>query len=369
MTERRVLVGATVLVVGRAVAIGLSCGELAGWGFPGSQGLWALGYVASGALIMRSRSDHPVGRLLMWAGLASGVVQLTLVAGEVFGVDALFDAANSFGWMLADVLLLGALGRFPDGDWATPWARRFAAVAVLAGAASGVLWFAGGDPSWLGDALFIPFQANLAVAGVVLVVVLLRRGPVVRRQTGWVLFALGVAGTLGALAAAFEGGAGGGVLTLASAVSVVLVPLSIFVAVTRYRLYEIDRIISRTVSYGIVVGAMAVVYVGVVVALGSVLELSGNLEVAIATLAAVAVSLPLVRRVRVWVDRRFFRNRYDSARVVARVADELRTTVDLGHVERRTEAVIEEVFAPEEVSVWLAVVRGPSAGSCSSERP
>ena len=60
------------------------------------------------------------------------------------------------------------------------------------------------------------------------------------------------------------------------------------------------------------------------------------------------------RRVRGWVDRRFFRSRYDSAQVVARVADDLRTTVDLDEVERRTESVIDEVFAPEEVTVWLA---------------
>lgn len=147
---------------------------------------------------------------------------------------------------------------------------------------------------------------------------------------------------------------GGGAASMLSAVWTLTIPLSIVIAVTKYRLYEIDRIVSRTVAYGLVVAAMVGVYDAAVAGLSLLVPDQEDLTVAVATLAAVAVSVPLVRRVREWVDRRFFRSRYDAAEVVARVADDLRTTVDLAEVETRAESVIDEVFAPELVAVWVA---------------
>ncbi len=79
-----------------------------------------------------------------------------------------------------------------------------------------------------------------------------------------------------------------------------------------------------------------------------------DLITAVATLAAVGVSVPLIARARRWVDRRFFRYRYDSAAVIARVAEDLRSTISIEALERHAEEVIDEVFAPASVQVWLA---------------
>jgi hypothetical protein len=355
MTGTRALIGVTVAVVVVTFAIGIAHGDLVGFGFPGAQAVWGLAYVAAGALIVRSRSDHPVGRLIMWAGVLSAAVALAMQAGTSFGVDVLFDAANAFGWMAIDVALIAAFIRFPDGEQIAPWAGWFLWLAIASMAAAVAVWSLAADlPSWIEQVPFGIFQGILVVTIVSVVVVLWRRGPVLRRQVGWVAFAACVAGLLGGLAAVVDGPDGGGIASMVSAVWPLTIPLSIFIAVTKYRLYEIDRIVSRTVAYGLVVAVMVGVYVGGLALLGLVLPVEGDIQVAVATLLAVAASVPLTRRVRDWVDRRFFRYRYDSAAVVARVADDLRTTVDLGEVESRAESVIDEVFAPESVVVWLA---------------
>jgi predicted PurR-regulated permease PerM len=91
----------------------------------------------------------------------------------------------------------------------------------------------------------------------------------------------------------------------------------------------------------------------VLLALGLVVPADGDLQVAIATLVAVGVSVPAGRRIRRWVDKRFFRSRYDAAAIVSSFADELRHTIDTDAVVALTIAVVAGAFAPESVDVWL----------------
>jgi divalent metal cation (Fe/Co/Zn/Cd) transporter len=131
-------------------------------------------------------------------------------------------------------------------------------------------------------------------------------------------------------------------------------PVSIVAAITRYRLYEIDRIISRTVSYTVVVGLLAAVFFGVVVAMQALLPTgSSSLAIVASTLVVAAGFNPLRRKVQGVVDRRFNRSRYDAADVVARVTDDLRDSVDIDEVVTSIKAVITEVFGPHTLAVWV----------------
>jgi hypothetical protein len=93
--------------------------------------------------------------------------------------------------------------------------------------------------------------------------------------------------------------------------------------------------------------------VGLVVGIRALMPVEGDLPVALSTLVVASVFLPLVRRVQRAVDRRFFRSRYDAATVVARVAEQLRGSLDLEEVTARARTVVSEVFAPEAMAIWI----------------
>ena len=145
-----------------------------------------------------------------------------------------------------------------------------------------------------------------------------------------------------------------GIVDSVGLVTLLFFPISIVVAITRYKLYEIDRIFSRTITYVVVVGALVAMYFALVLGLRTLLPAGSPLAVALSTLAVAFAFFPLARRVQAFVDRRFFRSRYDAAEVVASFASELRGTIDEAAVVGRAEAVLDEVFAPEAVGVWLA---------------
>jgi hypothetical protein len=131
------------------------------------------------------------------------------------------------------------------------------------------------------------------------------------------------------------------------------IPVSIGVAVVRYRLYEIDRLISRTVSYLIVVGVLAAVFAGIVTLTSSLLQTQSDLAVAASTLAVVALFNPLRRRVQARVDRRFNRPRYDAEVVVSGFTGSLRDEVDADRVVRGWVSVVEDTMKPTSAGVWL----------------
>ncbi len=130
-------------------------------------------------------------------------------------------------------------------------------------------------------------------------------------------------------------------------------PVSMGVAILRYRLYEIDRIISRTLAYAVVTGLLIAAYAGLVLLATRVLSLSSSVAVASSTLAAAAAFSPLRRRVQHAVDRRFNRARYDADVTVAAFASRLKDAVDLDSVQADLASVVTRTLEPAHLSVWL----------------
>jgi hypothetical protein len=132
------------------------------------------------------------------------------------------------------------------------------------------------------------------------------------------------------------------------------VPLSIGVAVLRYRLFDIDRIISRTLAYAIVTGLLVGVYAGLVLLATQVFRFHTPVAVAASTLAAAALFNPVRQRVQRAVDRRFNRARYDADRTVAALAARLKDTVDLDVVRDDLARAVQQALEPAHISVWIS---------------
>jgi hypothetical protein len=131
-------------------------------------------------------------------------------------------------------------------------------------------------------------------------------------------------------------------------------PLSIGIGILKYRLYDIDRIISRTLAYAIVTGLLVGVYAGLVLLASRVLPISSPVAVAASTLVAAALFSPLRRRVQRAVDRRFNRARYDADKTVAAFAARLKDAVDLDSVQGDLAGVVHQALEPAHVSVWIS---------------
>ena len=130
-------------------------------------------------------------------------------------------------------------------------------------------------------------------------------------------------------------------------------PVSVTVAVLRYRLWELDRLISRTLTYTLVTALLAAFYLLVVVTVTRLAQDAGSLAVAAATLTAAAAFAPLRRRVQDRVDRRFNRRRYDAARTVEAFAVRLRDQVDLDALHAELLAVVDQTVQPTQATLWL----------------
>src|SRR6266508_1968295 len=189
------------------------------------------------------------------------------------------------------------------------------------------------------------------VASVACVVLRFRaaRG-VERQQLRWVAAGAG---------AAVAGLLAGAAVPQSSVISSILyamvlcIPLGVAVAVLRYRLWDLDRLVSRTVTYTLVTALLVVPYLLIVPAAGRLAQGAGNLAVAAATLAAAAAFAPLGRRVQGLVDRRFNRRRYDAARTVEAFTVRLRDQVDLDALSAELLAVVDQTMQPVGASLWL----------------
>jgi hypothetical protein len=176
-----------------------------------------------------------------------------------------------------------------------------------------------------------------------------------RQQLKWLLAgaAAGLAGLLLTFLLGHEGGLAGLAASLLAAAGVLALPVCMGVAILRYRLYDIDRLISRTLGYALVTGLLVGVYAGLVLLATEVLRFSSTWAVAASTLAAAALFSPVRRRVQRVVDRRFNRARYDADQTVAAFADRLRDAVDLGAVRDDLAATAQAALQPAGMSVWV----------------
>jgi len=142
-----------------------------------------------------------------------------------------------------------------------------------------------------------------------------------------------------------------------------LLPLAISAAIARYRLYDLDRIISRTLAYGLLTLVLGLGYAGVVLGLGRLLPRGSSLVVAAATLAVAAAFQPARRRIQQAVDRRFNRGRYNAERTIAAFSARLREQVDLDTLTDELLAVVHQTMQPRHASLWLRPQGRPTSPS------
>jgi hypothetical protein len=176
-----------------------------------------------------------------------------------------------------------------------------------------------------------------------------------RQQLSW-LMAGGATALASFIAGAYAGAAHGGwqVVSDVLLIGIAALPVGMGVAILKYRLYEIDRIISRTLAYAIVTGLLVGVYAGLVLLTTQVFRVHTPVAVAASTLAAAALFSPVRRRVQKAVDRRFNRARYDADQTVAAFAARLKDAVDLDSVCDDLVGVVHQALEPAHVSVWIS---------------
>jgi hypothetical protein len=280
------------------------------------------------------------------------------------------------------VILLFPDGRLPSPRWrpvlwgylavAASWPVSVYAVAISAVATGDVHILAGGDlravdypagsSAWLGsvETVILPAMAVFWLVFVARQVASWRRADGERRQQlKWLMSGAAVcmaATTFVAVGSTLDTSASPAVQAITNVVSIgiLALPVSIGVAILKYRLYDIDRIISRALAYAVVTGLLVGVYAGLVLLATQVMSLHSTVAVAAATLAAAALFNPLRRRVQGAVDRRFNRARYDADLMVAGFAARLKDDVDLDSVRDDLVATVHQALEPNHVSVWIS---------------
>jgi uncharacterized membrane protein len=195
-------------------------------------------------------------------------------------------------------------------------------------------------------ALLFPVYGVLALAFVIRQLFVYRHATGERRQQLKWLMAGGTIGIL-AIASTLTFGAGAGFI------GIIALPVGIGIGILKYRLYDIDRLISRTLSYAIVTGLLVGIYIGLVTLATRALPLSSPIGVAASTLTVAALFSPLRRRAQHLVDRRFNRARYDADATVAAFATQLRDEVDLERVQHDLLDVVRRSVEPSHVAVWV----------------
>ena len=368
---------------------------------PSGQGLlFFLPYALIGTLLAIRRPGNSIGWLLVAIGWALALLDiapidakaLQFASGTESWSQAVIAVLSGGATVKAVFLLLFALevvfpsGRLPGGRWSRILRVGLAigvglvvasAVAPtitvsLAGSAessnvANPIAIAPTAPIWrLLDlsSLTLPVVI-LMVCGTVSLGVRYRRAEgIERQQLRWVVAAIALlvaaipAGFVLSLVAPSTGNAGSGLAWTGAIVGIPLVPSAIGVAVLRYRLYEIDRIISRTISWSLLTIILGGVFVGLVLALQALLApLTGPnvLAVAGSTLLVAALFQPLRLRVQAVVDRRFHRSRYGAERKLAAFAGRRRDEVDLDALRAEILATADAIFEPITLSLWLRV--------------
>jgi hypothetical protein len=264
----------------------------------------------------------------------------------------------SSGWrpMLWAYLALGAL--WLGGAFAISLGAVIShQVRIDASGGLSALDYPSGSTAWWGgvQAVFFPAVAVCWLAWLTGQVLSFRRSSGERRlQLKWLLSGATVFVAAGIATVWISNPAGlWKVVDFLAAAGVVALPASIGFGILKFRLYDIDRVISRTVAYAIVTGMLVGVYAGLVLLATQVLGLHTPVAIAASTLAAAALFNPLRRRVQRLVDRRFNRARYDADLTVAAFAARLQDAVDLVSVRDDLAAVVEEALEPAHLSVWI----------------
>jgi hypothetical protein len=357
--------------------------------------LGAVSAATAGAVLASRRPRHPVGWLLLAFGLvpqalssaAEGYARYgllaqprTLPAADYLAALASVTFIPGLG-LIGFILLLTPTGSLPSARW-----RWWAWVAAALPVAFLVSWLFGVpqlDPESplhsvrnpfaipaLADPLRVVYGSTspatalaVMVAAVSLVGRFRRARGVERQQLRWLTFAAALAPLAVLVTAA-------GILTEHLAVAgwavglyLALLPVAIGAAIARYRLYDLDRVISRTLAYGLLTVLLGLGYAGVVLGLGQLLGQNSSLVVAGATLAVAGAFQPVRRRIQQLVDRRFNRRRYDAAHTIAVFSTRLRDEIELDTLTAELLAVVDQTMQPTQASLWLRPPQAPSSAA------
>lgn len=335
-----------------------------------------------GLLTARRVHDNPIGRLLLAAALAyaSGGLGVTLIEvidpqNPLFAVTAIVGNLAfglGTGILATFVLLLFSTGRLPSPRWAiVGWMAGVGLTLLLLGIALAPETFAGlpiENPIGLQDSetlllvlegggIYLLFAAILA--SVASMVVRFRRGtPIERQQLKWVVLSVLVMAAASGSVLVWEFANGVAEVSddlenVVVTTTLALIPVAIGVAIQRYRLYDIDRIVSRTVTYGLVSASLLAVYAVLVFVLTDLFRLEGDPAVAAATLGVAALFTPLRRRLQTLIDRRFNRSGQTAVRTVESFTARLPAKVDLIELTGDVRAVVGQTMQPAMLSLWL----------------
>jgi hypothetical protein len=341
-------------------------------------------YAAVGFIVARRQPGNPIGWILI------GFIQLLMLSSILGWYAVLYYRFGHHGLPLAPVAVLlqpvwapallmfpVVILLFPDGRLASRrWRWVLLAYVVLGAVASAALFSPAvravashnvrldafgdvisyqkshGGPLAVAEVLGLLSILAITLSFVAHQVLSWRRATGERRQQlKWL--ASGAAVTLIVLGASFgisSASAGGEILGIGLAA----LPAGIGVGILKYRLYDVDRIISRTLAYAIVTGVLVGVYAGLVLLATQVLQFHGSVAVAASTLIAAALFNPLRRRVQHAVDRRFNRARYDADEAVTAFARRLKDAVDLDSVQDDLTGVVQRALEPAHLSVWVS---------------
>jgi hypothetical protein len=362
-----------VVTIGLLV-IGIPLSEMAKQG-PVNQDILMLPFAIVGFIVARKQPRNPIG----WVMLAlAPIFELSADAGMYsvmiyhLGRTGLplgrLAVALTQLWVALLVLLPVPIMLFPDGRlesrrwrWAL-WVYVAVCVLILISTAiadvgaftdrhiqvdsTGELTAYNQNAGHNLAAALFPVYGLLALAFVIRQFFAYRRAKAERReQLKWLM----AGGTIGivAIASTLTFGAGAGFI------GIIALPVGIGIGILKYRLYDIDRLISRTLSYAIVTGLLVGLYIGMVTLATRALPLSSPVGVAASTLTVAALFSPLRRRAQRLVDRRFNRARYDADATVAAFAAGLRDEVDLDRVQRDLLDVVRRSVEPSHVAVWV----------------
>ena len=339
----------------------------------------------TGALILSHQPRHTVGRLMMLEGtliFAWPIVKYyESLAAPPAQPSALFLLGLWFvnwSWLwlifpLLFVILYFPTGRLPSPRWR--WVRTLGLGLVVyfmvVSALLPELNAPGEPPPWtvpnpigvvslaFSMPVWIALLLTTVVASVASLFVRFRRAdPVERNQFKWLLYAGGVFLIVYAGAGFASNLSGNDLFEIALFLSILSLPVAIAIAILRYRLYDINVVIRKTLVYTAVTALLALVYFGSVVLLQRLVSVLTGIEqsplaVVVSTLAIAALFTPLRRRIQDAIDRRFYRKKYDGQQVLAQFALTARDETDLDALTGELARVVQETLQPERVSVWL----------------
>jgi hypothetical protein len=357
------------------------------------------GYATVGAVIA-ARQRNRIGWLFLAFGLAAAVLVSTgayFFRGAIVTPGSL-PAARIAGWIglvlwpssylfLSLLLLLFPDGRLPSPRWrpvavalAISWILVIlnSAFAPATTTTQGIPFTnpvgvqALGHPAWQAAAqgALVIAVATLGAAALAPLLRFRRADPAQRQQLKWFAFVIGICAASVLVAVAVIGVLPivATVLTYVPVAGVVVgVPAAVGLAILRYRLYDIDRLINRTLVYATLTAVLGLSYATAVLALGQVFggvgERTPSWAVAGATLAVAALFQPARRRIQAVMDRRFNRRRYDTARTIEAFSARLRDQIDLHTLTGELLTVVDLTMQPTQVSVWLRPSASGSAGA------